>query len=70
MLKRLTVENDKSVHNVTLELSRINIFIGENGCGKTNILEALAMASASKALEGAFPFSRLSKYSELRGLTN
>jgi predicted ATPase len=51
MLKRLTVENYKSIHNATLELSRINIFIGENGCGKTNILEALAMASASKALE-------------------
>lgn len=51
MLKRLTIENYKSVHNIALELSRINIFIGENGCGKTNILEALAMASASKALD-------------------
>jgi predicted ATPase len=50
MLKKLTVENYKSIRNATIELSRINIFIGENGCGKTNILEALAMASASKAL--------------------
>jgi predicted ATPase len=51
MLKKLTVKNYKSIHNATIELSRINIFIGENGCGKTNILEALAMASASKALD-------------------
>jgi len=50
MLKTLTIENYKSIHNATIELSRINIFIGDNGCGKTNILETLAMASASKAL--------------------
>jgi predicted ATPase len=50
MLKKLTIENYKSIQNATIELSGVNIFIGENGCGKTNILEALAMASASKAL--------------------
>ncbi|MCK5522896.1 MAG: AAA family ATPase [Thiomargarita sp.] len=50
MLKTLTIENYKSIQKATIELSRINIFIGDNGCGKTNILETLAMASASKAL--------------------
>ncbi|MDM8548518.1 AAA family ATPase [Desulfobacterales bacterium HSG2] len=49
MLRKITVKNYKSVHDITTELGRMNIFIGENGCGKSNILEALAMAGASKA---------------------
>ncbi len=51
MLKKITIKNYKSVCDITTELGRMNIFIGENGCGKTNILEALAMAGASKALD-------------------
>jgi len=49
MLRKITVKNYKSVYDITTELGRMNIFIGENGCGKSNILEALAMAGASKA---------------------
>jgi AAA15 family ATPase/GTPase len=51
MLRQLTVKNYKSVCDIAVELGRINIFIGENGCGKTNILETLAMAGASKSLD-------------------
>jgi len=51
MLKKITVKNYKSVYDITTDLGRMNIFIGENGCGKTNILEALAMAGASKSLD-------------------
>ncbi|QTA80825.1 AAA ATPase-like domain-containing protein [Desulfonema limicola] len=51
MLKKLEIKNYKSILNETIELGKINFFIGENGCGKTNILEALAMMSASKSLE-------------------
>jgi len=47
MLKRLHIKNYKSVYDETIELGRFNIFIGENGSGKTNILEALGMASAA-----------------------
>jgi len=45
MLKKVRIQNYKSIKDLTLELGRINVFIGENGCGKTNILEALAMAN-------------------------
>ncbi len=51
MLRKLSIKNYKSIYDDAIELGRINIFIGENGCGKTNILEALGMASASKAME-------------------
>jgi AAA15 family ATPase/GTPase len=47
MIRELTIKNYKSILDHTMELGRINVFIGENGCGKTNILEALAMAAAA-----------------------
>lgn len=47
MLKKISIQNYKSVQNLSIELGRLNIFIGENGCGKTNILEAIAMGSAA-----------------------
>ncbi len=45
MLRKLRIQNYKSILDDTIELGRLNVFIGENGCGKTNILEALAMTS-------------------------
>ena len=43
-----------------LSLGRLNIFIGENGAGKSNILEAIALASAaeSRKLDNEFLASR------------
>jgi len=51
MLRKLVIKKYKSVYDNTIDLGRTNVFIGENGCGKTNILEAVAMAGASKALD-------------------
>ena len=48
MIRELKISNFKSIINETIELSNVNIFIGENGCGKTNILEAVATLSAAK----------------------
>ncbi len=47
MLQRLRIRNFKSIYDETIELGRFNVFIGENGSGKTNVLEALGMASAA-----------------------
>lgn len=47
MIRTFTIKNYKSIQAATIELGRINIFIGENGAGKTNVLEAVAMASAA-----------------------
>lgn len=46
MIREITIENFKSVRKVTLPLGRINVFIGENGCGKSNLLEAIAFVGA------------------------
>jgi predicted ATPase len=47
MLKEVRIENYKSIHKLKLELGRVTVLIGENGCGKSNILEAIALASAA-----------------------
>jgi predicted ATPase len=48
MLKQLQVQNFKSIFSETVELGQLNVFIGENGSGKSNLLEALALMSAAK----------------------
>ena len=47
MLKKLIVERFKSIRAATIELGRINLFIGGNGAGKSNVLEAIGVLSAS-----------------------
>ncbi|KRG72784.1 hypothetical protein ABB28_14020 [Stenotrophomonas chelatiphaga] len=49
MIKEIQIENFKSIKKMKLELGRINVFIGENGSGKSNILEAIALAGAAAA---------------------
>lgn len=60
MLQAVHIENYKSIEKLTLPLGRINVFIGENGAGKSNILEAIALAGAAHAdkLDNEFLASR------------
>ena len=48
MLNRLTVQGFKSLQDLKdLELGMVNVFIGANGSGKTNLLEAIGLLSAA-----------------------
>lgn len=47
MLRTLSVYGFKSVHEQSIELGRVNCFIGANGVGKSNILEALGVLGAA-----------------------
>lgn len=49
MIRKVKIENYKSVVNQTLELGNFNVVIGANGCGKSNLLEAIAMAGLSSS---------------------
>lgn len=40
---RLEIKNFKSIKNIKLEFSRINVFIGKPNSGKSNLLEALTL---------------------------
>ncbi len=60
MIQKIHINNFKSIHELTLELGDLNIFIGENGCGKTNILEAIGFgfAGATNHLNEEFLLNR------------
>ena len=47
MIDIIRIKNFKSIVDLTLDLGRFNVIIGANGCGKTNILEAITFASAA-----------------------
>jgi len=60
MIQEITIKNFKSIDQLKLKLGRVTVLIGENGCGKTNILEAIALSSAaaSDKLDHEFLASR------------
>ncbi len=47
MIKEIKIENFKSIESLNLELGRLNVFIGANGSGKSNILEGIAFGSVA-----------------------
>ena len=61
MIKEIQIENFKSIQSLNLELGRLNVFIGANGSGKSNILEAIAFGSAAieNKLENEFLSTRI-----------
>lgn len=68
MIQEVTIKNFKSVQDLTLPLSRFNVFIGSNGSGKSNILEAIAFGAAAAAdkLDNEFLGSRGIRTSDAR----
>lgn len=46
MIDRLSIRDFKSIANAELEFGRVNVFIGANGSGKSNLLEAIGLYSA------------------------
>lgn len=49
MINNVSIKNYKSVVDVNLPLGRFNLLIGANGCGKSNILEGIAMGAAASS---------------------
>jgi len=60
MIREIQIENYKSIQKLKLNLGQVTVLIGENGSGKSNILEAIALASAAAngKLDHEFLFSR------------
>ncbi len=49
MLTAIEINNFKSAEKLDIEFARVNVFIGENGSGKSTILEAITFAAAAEA---------------------
>lgn len=47
MIRKIHIDGFKSIVSQTLELGRVNCFIGANGVGKSNVLEAIGVLSAA-----------------------
>ena len=47
MLDQFTVQDFKSLVDVRVDLSAVNVFIGANGSGKSNLLEAVGILGAA-----------------------
>ena len=47
MIRKVAIRGFKSIYSATLELGRLNCFIGANGVGKSNLLEALGVLGAA-----------------------
>lgn len=48
MIKEIAIRNFKSITETSLSLGNVNVFIGSNGSGKSNVLEAIAMAASER----------------------
>lgn len=49
MLTKIVIESFKSLEHVEVELGLVNVFVGANGSGKSNLLEAIGVLSAAAA---------------------
>lgn len=60
MISEIQIENFKSIAKLSLKPGRVTVLIGENGSGKSNILEAVAFAAAASVgkLDDEFLYNR------------
>ena len=54
-IKQIIIKHFKSIDNLSLDLGKLNVFIGTNGAGKSNILEAIGMLSVATKGDVQFP---------------
>ena len=47
MISEIQIQNFKSIQDLKLKLGRVTVLIGENGSGKSNLLEAIAFAGCA-----------------------
>ena len=59
MIRKIRIQGFKSIVDTEIELGQVNVFIGPNGVGKTNLLEAIGVLGA--AVEGAVDDASLSR---------
>jgi predicted ATP-dependent endonuclease of OLD family len=47
MIRKVEIRGFKSIYSANIELGRVNCFIGANGVGKSNLLEAIGVLGAA-----------------------
>jgi predicted ATPase len=52
LLRSMSAENYRSLRTIRMDLGRVNLFVGENGAGKSNLYRSLQLVQA--AVRGSF----------------
>ncbi|MGO8675572.1 MAG: AAA family ATPase [Limisphaerales bacterium] len=47
MIRKFTIESFKSIESAQVDLGNVNVFIGANGSGKSNLLEGFGVLAAA-----------------------
>lgn len=59
MISKLMVERFRGINNLKINnLNRINLFVGDNNCGKTSVMEALQLFRTSELLGNIYTIAR------------
>ncbi len=59
MISKLTIEKFRGIHNLKIDnLNHINLFVGDNNCGKTSVMEALQFFRTSELLGNLYIIAR------------
>lgn len=66
MLKRLTISNYKSIESAAIEFENPTYLVGQNGSGKSNITDAIAMLSEAMSSPLSAVFARRGGISSVR----
>lgn len=67
-IKRLKIQNFKSIDKIELDCARINIIIGKPNVGKSNILEAISLLGGSYTTNDRKYLSEFIRYRKFREL--
>jgi len=71
MLKKLTIRNFKAIQDMTIEFTPMTVLIGENGCGKSTILQAIDfLRSAASRDIPEYIKEKEWKFNELKSMFN
>lgn len=65
MLRRLRVKNYKSLRNLDLRLNDLNVLVGPNAAGKSNILDCLAFLSEQARGKGEEAWKRRGGFADM-----
>ena len=62
ILKNINLINFRNFNNLNLSFDKkLNIFFGKNGCGKTNILEAISLIDKGRGIRNSLIFNLIKK---------
>jgi predicted ATPase len=51
MIQSVEIQNFKNIRHQKIDLERLTVFVGPNGCGKTSVLQAIHYSARTLALE-------------------